>query len=164
MLCALVATFMLAAYFPYLTYGVPLASGVFVMFAVIEAGKRWALLTYAASAVIVFFFAEPEAKLIYLCFGGFYPILKALLEGLKNRVIEYILKFAGFNAAVLIAYGVFAGLFGINIEQISDFGAYGIALLLLAANGVFILYDIALTRIAGFYMWKIHPFVRKFIK
>lgn len=164
MLAALAVVVMLIAYFPYLTYGIPMAASVFIMIAVIEAGKGWGMLTYAVSAALCLLFAEPEAKLIYVCFAGIYPILKALFEGLKSRISEYILKFITFNVSVITAYIVFAGIFGINIQEMGDFGVYGLILLLLAANFVFLLYDIALTRLASFYMWKLHPKVSKFIK
>ena len=78
MLAALAAATMLAAYFPYLTYGVPAIASIFVMIALIEAGKGYAALTYAASAVITILLAEPEAKLLFAWFLGFYPILMAI--------------------------------------------------------------------------------------
>ena len=52
MLAALAVVVMLIAYFPYLTYGIPMAAGVFIMIAVIEAGKGWGMLTYAVSAAL----------------------------------------------------------------------------------------------------------------
>jgi hypothetical protein len=70
MFAALSVVLMLAAYFPYLTYGVPAVASIFVMLAVIEAGKGYASLTYLASAVITLLLAEPEAKMLYVCFLG----------------------------------------------------------------------------------------------
>ncbi len=163
MLAALAVVVMLIAYFPYLTYGIPMAAGVFIMIAVIEAGKGWGMLTYMASAILCLFFAENEAKLIYTCFAGFYPVLKAVFEGIKSRIVEYVLKFISFNVCVIGAYLAFAGVFGIDAKQ-GDFGIYGLLILLLLANFVFFIYDVALTRLASFYMWKLHPKISKFIK
>ena len=164
MLAALACATMLAAYFPYLTYGVPAIAGIFVMIALIEAGKGYAALTYAASAVITLLFAEPEAKLLYVCFLGFYPILKAILEHLKNRVAEYILKFLSFNVALLLIYSFFANIFGITDNFVTIFGVFGIAILVLAANFVFLMYDICLSKFAQIYLYRLHPVVMRFIK
>ena len=164
MLAALAAATMLAAYFPYLTYGVPAIASIFVMIALIEAGKGYAALTYAASAVITILLAEPEAKLLYACFLGFYPILKAIFEHLKSRVAEYFLKFLSFNAALLLIYSLFANIFGITDNFVTIFGVFGIAILVLAANFVFLMYDICLSKFAQIYLYRLHPVVMRFIK
>lgn len=155
---------MLAAYFPYLTYGVPAIASIFVMLAVIEAGKGYAFLTYLASAIITLLLAEPEAKMLYVCFLGFYPIIKALFEQIKNRVLEYVLKFSVFNGAIVLIYSLFASIFGITDDFIVVFGAFGIAILLLGANFVFLMYDICLSKFAQTYIFRIHPIVMKYIK
>lgn len=162
MLGALATVFMLTAYFPYITYSVPLIASVFVMIAVIETGKLWGLFTYIAAAVLTLLFAEPQAKLIFVCFAGFYPVLKAIFEGFKSRIPEYILKFATFNFCVVTVYLFFSSAFGLS--EMSDFGIYGLFILLLGANFIFFIYDVILTRLADFYMWRLHPKVTKFIK
>ncbi len=164
MLAALAAAIMLAAYFPYLTYGVPAIASIFIMIALIEAGKGYAFLAYLASAAVTVLFAEPEAKLLYVCFLGLYPILKAIFEHPKSRVLEYILKFLSFNAALLIIYSLFANIFGITDNFVTIFGVYGIAILVLGANFVFILYDICLSKFAQFYIYRLHPTINRFIK
>ena len=164
MLAALAAVLMLTAYFPYLTYGVPAIASIFVMIAVIETGKGYALLTYLASAVIVLLLAEPEAKMMYVCFFGVYPILKAIFEQIKNRVLEYVLKFAFFNGAIVLIYSFFASIFGITENFIVVFGVFGIALLLLGANFVFLMYDICISKFAQTYIFRIHPVVMRYIK
>lgn len=116
-LAALSAVFMLLSYFPYLTYAVPAVAGLFIMVAVIEAGYKWALGAYAAASVLVFLFAEPEGKLLYICFFGYYPILKAVFDRRKSRIVEWFLKLAVFNAAIIAVYAVFARLFGVSLEE-----------------------------------------------
>ena len=164
LMIALASLFMLTSYFPYLTYSIPAISGLFIMALVIEIDKKWAALSYFASAIIIFFLAEPEAKLIYIAFFGYYPIVKSCLEGLKSMALEYLLKFAVFNAAVILTYTVFAGLIGVSFGEMNEFGKYTSWILLLVANFVFVLYDIALTRVIEFYNYKIHDKVRKSFK
>ena len=102
--------------------------------------------------------------MLYVLFFGYYPILKAVFEKLKSRVLEYVLKFAVFNAAVLLAYGVVAGIIGVDLGDMGDFGVYTSVILLIAANAVFPLYDIAVSRMAQLYIIRIHPQVRKILK
>ena len=164
MLAALASAFMLTSYFPYLTYAIPAVAGLFIMIAVIEIDVRWASLSYVATAVIVALTAEPEAKMLFILFFGYYPILKAVFEKLKSRVVEYLLKFVVFNAAVIVSYGFVAALIGVDISDMGDFGKYTAILLLVAANVVFPIYDIAVSRVAAFYIVRLHPQIRKIIK
>ena len=164
MMVALASFFMLTSYFPYLTYSIPAIAGIFIMVSVIEIDKKWAVLSYFASAVIIFFLAEPEAKLLYIAFFGYYPIIKAAFENIKNRSLEYILKFAVFNAAVILSYTVLAGMFGVSFGEMDEFGKNTVWILLILANIVFPIYDIALSRVASFYMMRVHSTVRKILK
>lgn len=163
-MAALASAFMLTSYFPHLTYAIPAMAGLFIMVSVIELNAKWAVLTYFASAVIVFLLAEPEAKLLYILFFGYYPILKAVMEKQKSRVLEYLVKFLIFNLAVILTYGVFAGIFGISLDDFGDFGKYTVAILLAAANIVFIIYDKAVSQLAGFYMYRLHNTVKRILK
>ena len=103
--------FMMLSYFPYFTYAVPAVTGLLVMVLVIELGLRWAFAAYIAASLLIFLFAEPESKLMYICLFGYYPILKAIIEKFKKPLFEWILKLLVFNAAVVLVYFIFAGLF-----------------------------------------------------
>lgn len=164
MMAASAVVVMLTSYFPYLTYAIPAIAGLCIMISLIETDTKWALLSYLSSAVIVAIVAEPEAKMLYILFFGFYPIVKAVFEKIKSRLIEYILKFAVFNAAVILAYAVFAVLFSIDVGDMGDFGKYSAIILLFAANIVFVVYDIAVSRMAQFYILKLHPAVVKIFR
>lgn len=165
-MAALSAVFMLTSFFPYMTYGIPALAGLFIMIAVIEAGPKWGGGAYIASAVTVFILpADAEAKLLYIAFFGYYPVLKAVFERMSNRVLEYILKFAVFNAAILLSYGVLTGLLSIDVGDMGDFGKYTGVVLLCAANIVFPIYDMAVSRMAQFYLARLHrPVSRIFNK
>ncbi|MGI6279480.1 MAG: hypothetical protein ACOYJS_02850 [Acutalibacteraceae bacterium] len=164
LMAALACVFMLLSYFPYLTYGIPALAGLFIMVTVIEIDCKWAAGAYLTSAVLVFLFAEPESKLMYITLLGYYPIVKALIERIDKPLIEWVIKISIFNAAVFLVYFVLAGLFSISLDDLGKRGKYGTALLLALGNGAFVLYDIALSRISAVYMAMLHKTLRKFFK
>lgn len=164
MLAALATAIMLLSHFPYFVYAIPAAAGLFIMIAVIETSCSWALGAYLASAFLVFLMADPESRLLYIFFFGYYPIVKALLEKMRKPVIEWLIKAVIFNASVLLVYLVFAGFTGISTEEFGELGKYGALILLLAGNVVFVLYDIAVSRMAMFYFARVQPTVRKIFK
>ena len=103
---ALASVLMLTSYFPYLTISIPAIAGLFIMVLVIETNYKMSFLAYLASAVIVFLVAEPEAKMLYVLFFGYYPILKGFIEKKLNGVYAWIVKYVVFNIAVISAYFV----------------------------------------------------------
>lgn len=163
-IAALSTAFMLLSYFPYLTYAIPAVAGLFMIILVIEINLRWAVCAYLASAALVMIFAETESKLMYVFFFGYYPILKAALEHLHKPVVEWVLKFAVFNAAVLAVYRGTALLFDMSFADFGELGKYGAYILLASANVVFLLYDIAVSRMAALYMVRLHPRIKKMLK
>lgn len=164
MMAALACVLMLLAYFPYFTYAAPAIAALFIMAAVIECGAKWALCSYAASAVLIFLTAEPESRLLYAFFFGYYAVLKAVVENLRKPVLEWAIKIAVFNAAVLAVYFVFAGLFGISLDDFNEFGKYSAYIFLALGNAVFVVYDIGLSRLAMAYMAVAHPRIKKLFK
>ena len=157
MMAALATVVMLLSFFPYFIYAIPAVAGLFIMVAVIEINCKWAFGAYIASALLVFLMADPESKLLYIFFFGYYPIAKALVEKLRNPIIEWIIKAVIFNASVLLVYFVFAGAMGVSVEEFGEFGKYGALILLAVGNVVFVLYDIAVSRMAIFYFAIIKP-------
>ncbi len=164
MMAALATALMLLSYFPYLTYAIPAVAGLFVMVTVIETNYKWALLTYLSSAVLVFLFAEPESKLMYICLFGYYPIIKGLIERINKPLIEWILKLVCFFASVLTAYYIFAGLFGIKLDDLGEFGKYSVLILLGFGTAAFVLYDIAVSKMSFVYFYRLHGRIRRIFK
>lgn len=161
---ALITAVMLVAYFPFLTYAVPAVAGALIIIPLAQVGKGYAFATYIVSSVLVMLFAEPEAKFMYICFFGFYPIVKAIFEKTRFRFFEYLLKFITFNGAVTLVYMVLAKLFMIEVEGIGDFGKYSVLILYVIGNFAFILYDICLQRLCTVYMVRLYSKIKKILK
>lgn len=164
-LCAaLAAVFTLAAYFPYVTYAAPALAGLMLMPLIVETDCKWAFGAYLVSALPVILFAEKEAMLLYVLFFGYYPIVKALTERMRKTVIEWIIKLAVFNAAMIAIYFLLSLLTDFSFEEFGILGKYGAYLFLAAGNAVFVLYDIAIARVASVYLFRLHPRIRRMLR
>lgn len=167
-LCGMVASLsiviMLTSYFPYLTYAIPALAGIFMMVPLIECGVSWSVGTYIASSAIIFITGETEAKLLYVLFLGYYPILKSLIERINKQAVEWVLKFICFNIAAVAFYYVSSMLFAVSFDDFGDFGKYGALVFLAVCNVVFVIYDIGISRVASYYIITLHDKVKKIIK
>jgi hypothetical protein len=150
---------------PFATYSLPMLAGAMLIAVVIENGRRAALMVYVSVSVLsMFIVPDREAALMFAAFFGYYPIAKENLERLKTRVGECIAKQLLFNTAIIGSYLIAAYLLGMSelLEGMGDFGQYTAVILLVAANGVFLLYDFALTRYISVYIRWFRPrFLRR---
>ncbi len=123
-------------------------ASLLVIFAVIELGGKYPYLIYVVTSVLALLIVpQKTAPLAYVCFGGFYPIIKAKLEGKLSAVPAWIVKVLIFNAglavAVLISFKLFAAF------EVSNTVYYW---LLPLCTVVFVLYDMALTKLITAYL------------
>lgn len=165
-IAALMAVAMLASYFPYLTYAVPAVAGLFVIVPMVELSAAYAFLSYISASAVILITAESEAKLLFVLFFGYYPIIKALLERLNKRWLEYLLKFLVFNIAVVADVAASIFILGIPVSEFvsSPLGVATAPVLLLMGNIVFAIYDMGATRIISSYVMMLHPKIKKMLK
>ena len=97
-------------------------------------------------------------------FFGYYPILKGKLEQLPSRILEYFLKFILFNFSIVSGYLVLFFLFSIPAASFGFTGIGMLAILLICANIVMLVYDLALSRMISVYWVKLHPKLKHIIK
>lgn len=138
---------LLTAIIPVGTYAIPAIAGVLITMVVIEYGCKWATSVYIVVSILsLFFVLDKEAASYYILLFGYYPIIKAIFEyRIKNKFVQYVLKFAVFNVAVISAFYIGIFLLGIKPEEYSLFGVYLPMVFLLAGNIFFIFYDILIT-------------------
>ena len=166
MITALCAAFMMVtAAFPYLSYSMPAIVGILLVIVVIELNMKWAFGVYAAVSLLTLILPDDkEAVLFFIFFFGYYGILKARIEGLKIKPVEYILKLALFNAGVVIATLITVFVLHIPMETIEMFGKYTPLALLAAGNIIFLIYDFALTGLITKYLYLLHSRVERMLK
>lgn len=145
-------------------YALPAMAGMLTMFAVVEIDKKWAIGSYIATSLIgLLFVANKEAVMYYVAFFGYYPVVKAILESKLPRALEYVLKFLIFNVSIVISGVLLVKVFGMPYNDLlgidgesAFFTKYALPIMLVLGNLVFILYDVALTRMltAYLYVWQ----------
>ena len=126
-------------------------ASLFCVLAVIEYGKGAPWMVFLVTAVLSLLLLPNKSPAVYYAFFfGFYPILKAYFERL-DKVRAWIFKEITFNVCLAVMIVLIKLLFMPSVSI--PFMMYVIAVLL--CEGVFVLYDIALTRLITFYMFRL---------
>ncbi len=161
---ALSIVIMLTAYFPYATYAIAAVAGCSFAVITIETGRKWAFVSYLATAPLVMLFCEKESATLFVGFFGYYCILKGLIEQYFKGFVEWMLKILCFNTAMVLSYIFIVFVFEIPLNEGGDLGKWFIGVLLGLGNIVFVVYDIGLSRAIGGYIYKLHPKIAKIFK
>lgn len=131
-------------------------ASLLVVFAVIELRGPYPYLVYAVTSVLALLLPMKSAAIVYLLFAGYYPIIKAAVEGHLSRTLAWVVKLLVFNlvlgvAVLLVVWLAFAE---IPPEWVKYWW------LLLVLEPVFVLYDIALTRLITVYVLRLRQRLR----
>ena len=121
--------------------------------AVIEYGRSASWSVYAVTSILaVFILPTNTAAWMFLLFFGYYPIIKEKLER-RKKLISRILKELIFNFALAVMLVASRFLLAGNIRE----PWYIYLAIVILAEIAFPIYDMALTRVISFYIFKIRP-------
>ena len=126
-----------------------------VVFAVIELRGKYPYLVFAATSVLAILLLPGKTPaLFYALFAGYYPLLKLVFEKHFSRPVSWVFKILSFLAAAALIVFLAIKLFTVSpLPSLpSPFMYVAVGLLLTA---VFVVYDIALTRLITFYLWRL---------
>ncbi len=143
---------------PIATFCAPALSGVVILIAAAECGLRQGWLLYLALALLSpLLVPERETAFVFVCFLGYYPLLKVWLERVKPRLLRGVLKMAVFNGGIGLAYWFLLVLFPVpQPEGAAETAARAATVLLLVLGNVtFWVYDLALVRVLWLYNQKL---------
>ncbi len=119
--------------------------------AVIEYGKGAPWSIYGVTSLLsLILLPNKTPAAMYAIFFGFYPILKEKFEK-RNKVLSWVLKEIVFNVC-LVLMGIAMYFLTTTGDNTLFSSPTFLALMILAAELVFVLYDIALTRLISFYI------------
>ncbi len=127
-------------------------TSLLMLLAVRECRGAYPYFVFAATAILAFFLLpQKEGALLYLLFGGFYPIMKFKIERMR-RPFPFLTKLVYVNLVITLAE--LATIYFFYLPPLA-WGYY--AALYLLANPTFFLYDRLLDRILVLYEAKWRP-------
>lgn len=131
------------------------AASIVVVFAVIELQGIYPYLIYIVTAVLsMLLLPNKFIGFMYLLFGGIYPIVKSKFEKI-NLIAAWVLKFSFFNLS--LSFMIFIMVYIIGMP---DTGLAFSLPVILGGNAVFLLYDIALSKLILFYIVRLRGIIK----
>jgi hypothetical protein len=147
----------LGSVIPTIRLGFAAAASLFAVAAVIETGLVSASFVYIGSSVIsLLLLPDKTVILLYVLFLGYYPIIKSLAERSRSIILCWAAKIALFEAAYSVIWFLFK-----RLIFDSKFIETNIIFIYLAGTAAFVVYDVGLTRLIGFYIQRISKNLRK---
>ena len=145
----------LGSFIEVLDISMAVIASLFCIIAVIEYGGASPWMIYGVTAILsLILLPNKTPALFYAAFFGFYPILKEKLEKLP-KPIGWLLKAVVFNIALAVVAVITVTLMLTESNALVSPLVIGVAVVVCEA--IFILYDIALTRLITFYLITIRP-------
>ena len=121
-------------------------ASICVMLVLVEIGTRYAWLTYAVTGVLsLLLLPQKLAAVLFLGFLGFYPMAKAFFER----------RFRGWRCLVLkvLLLNACTALMLLAVRYVMTEALWFEIMTLVIANIVFVVYDVALTRLLRAYVF-----------
>lgn len=154
-----------AGFFGFLTYAVPMLAGGLLIVPVKEYGSKTSLTMFAAVSLLgLILVADKESAIFYLLLFGHYPIFQPILDKIKLKYIRITAKAIIFNGCSILSVWLAQVIFGIPIFEEDGPTWLLVVLYLLIANFCFVLYDRALRQFYALYDIKIRIIVNKLFK
>ena len=157
-MAALTVVFLyLASVFPTGQLGFVAVASLFTIAVVIEADVKYAVLVYICCAILAFLLIPLKgAALLYTLFFGYYPIVKSFAERLKSPLWSWVVKEAVFLAALTVVWFLFRSVvFSGKYLELNPLIVY------IGGIVVFTLYDIGLSRLIGYYVYRLSPKLKR---
>ena len=138
-------------------WGVVAVAGLLPCAAVISVGLQAGFLCWACVSLLAFLLIPDKFYvLMYAVLFGLYPMMKSLIERIRRRPLEYLLKLVFFNAAFTVIYLVMKAAVLASLPQVLSvvWVLYGVA------NVAFLLYDYGFSKLVSLYLARIHRAMR----
>lgn len=116
---------------------------------VIAGGTTAGLLCWATVSLLGFLLVPDKfCVLLYAAMFGLYPVVKSVVEGMERKVLGVVCKLVFFNLSCTVVVWVAkaVALEGLPLGNIS------LAVIYLAGNVVFLLYDFGFSRLIAAYL------------
>ena len=163
-LCGMMATLaivimLMGGVIPLATFCCPVLASLTLIPVLMESGKKWTLMAYAATAALGLMLSPDKEAALLFAFLGYYPALKPALDAIKKRPLRVIAKLGVFNlaaGAMLLSIAFVLRMDAIMAEYAAMGVIGGIAFAVLS-NITMLMYDRMLVVMAVVYIRKLRP-------
>lgn len=132
--------------------GLTAAAGLFPMSGVLAGGPTVGYFCWIVSGLLgLILLPDKSIAFLYLIFLGLYPVVKSHIEGLRRQWLEWTCKLVCFNVALTLFWFLIQGLFPISLPSWIEGKTW---LLYLLGNGVFVIYDIGLSKLIALLLFR----------
>lgn len=131
-------------------------AGVILCVCVYECGMKFAVSSYIATSLLGLLVCADKitAGMYVICFG-LYSILKSVAETrISKRIAEWAAKIIFFNLSLVLML-LAAKVMMLDTGILKTLPGWAWTLGWIVLNGVFLIYDIALTRLMTFYIFRL---------
>ena len=132
-------------------------TSLFMLFALREMGLGYAVALYTTTSFLAFLLVRPSVGVLYVLFGGLYPLLKFPLER-HRRPLPLLLKLLYLNVIITAVELLTVFVFAIPFE-----GWLLLLLLYALANPTFLLFDKLLDRLLILYEARLRPRIARYL-
>ena len=159
-LTALAVTMLfLGSVFPFAEISGPALASVCILLIREEMTAGAALSVYAAvSALSLILVPDKESVLLFVCFFGWFPVLKYALDRRMGYVPALILKLIAFNASIVLMYYIILKVVVMQTvaEEFAEYTTAMYVAVMLLANFTVIILDFAFSKIVFLYrnVWR----------
>lgn len=160
MMAALAVTVMLlGGVIPLATFCCPMFASLALLPILVEAGRKWTLMTYVAVAALGLMMCPDKEAALLFAFMGYYPALKPVLDRIAKKPLRVAAKLGVFNIAAGAMLLVIA--FVLNMQAImAEYAAMGVVggiVFAALANITMLMYDRMLLIMVVIYLRKLRP-------
>ena len=137
---------------PFATFAGPMLAMLCLLPILHDWGAKYALMVYAAAAVLALMLCADKELALFYAFLGWYPAVRPRLAPLP-RPVRILLKCAMFTLAMAVMYLLLIFLFQMDAVA-AEFAGYStlmLALLVVLGNTSFLLLDVLLLRMSILY-------------
>jgi len=144
---------------PLATFCCPVLASLALIPLLLEYGRKWALMAYAAVAALGLMLSPDKEAALLFAFLGYYPALKPALDRIRRQPLRIIAKLGIFNlaAGAMMLCIAFVLRMDMIVAEYAAMGMIGGAVFLILANITMLLYDRMLVIMAVVYMKKMRP-------
>lgn len=153
--CLCLFTMFLTGVFPLFYLVLPMVAGILLSIIVEEIDLKWAFTTFFSISICSSFIVpDKEAVVMFILFFGHYPLVKYIIESIKLKFIQAIVKLLVYNICIISSITVTVQLLGITelIDELAEFGQNAGLILLIISNLFFLMYDMMITNINSIYI------------